>query len=101
LESDRTLQFEMLGVTERVEANETRSEGHKLPQMDNSVESLEREFYVEIDIAVQKGNEKNYVWVNRDRDGRRNNEIRVHSRAGLNSRIFLFHGVDKSNINLR
>ncbi len=64
MESDRTLQFEMLGVTERVEANETRSEGHKLPQMDNSVKSLEREFYVEIDIVVHKGNEKNYVWVN-------------------------------------
>ncbi len=64
MKSDTTLQFEMFEVTERGEASETRNEGNKLPQKDNSVETLEREFYSEIDIVVQKGNEMNYSWVN-------------------------------------
>ena len=86
----------MFEVTERGEASETRNEGNKLPQKDNSVETLEREFYSEIDIVVQKGNEMNYSWVNRDRDERRSNEIRGHSRAGLNSRnFFVSQKVDK------
>ncbi len=89
MESDTTLQFVMLGVTERVEANETRNEGNKKPQGDNSVESLEREFYLEIYIEVQKGNEKNYGWVNRDRDGEEKTCIRGR---GLILELFLFHG---------